>query len=789
MNPAMGELDQRLASVERRIRAMQALEEGARFALLATPITLGVAAARIAFQEGTIASLDERDGLILALAPVAVAALGGVLRGVLRPVSRERAAALAEERSAAGATFTTALEVAAKGHAWRSLVEAEADTLARSLEPARVLPLGLPRRTRAVALLVLAALGAFFFPVERLRASAPEPEKPVEKPALDAIAKAGERLREASQSLPPGDERRSLDETGKELRGFLADLEAGRLGKREALAKLGEAEEKLRVERGRAAARRDVREALEGERDLAPLARSQKADVDAVAKKLARDPVAREKARKTLGEAARAAAETPELHAALERAEHALEPPQGEKPVLSSVEGTPDEIKPPLEALAKTLAAQPSKNDEARTRAELEKARAAVEQARGALTGEKPLPTEQSEKATDEKPVANETPAPFEGTPAAGKEKMQQLVAKALEEAAPRSEKPGAQENEKPDEKKPPLSAEDAQKLLDKLPKETLEKLAQAAQEPEKPLPDEVKKEIQETARNEAPKPDEEREGIPPEALARMAELVPPEVIAKAMKLAQERQQEKQQEGASEKPPISPEDAQKVLEKLSPKTLEKLAKAALELQKNAPPSSEGKRPGMSPEQAQELVKKLPQNVVDEIRKAAQSSSNPGSSNQGSNGSSGLRETHTGDDATTGNGHGNGNGNGTTGNGNGNGNGNGTTAVPSPTPGPNGTAPGPNANAGGVGARQRADGNPQTAGNQEPPSRVVSPGNDARPGDSSDELVKNKARLDWATAPGELPADERAALRASLDKRRVPPSRERTVRDYFDLGKP
>src|SRR5205823_6366735 len=106
--------------------------------------------------------------------------------------------------------------------AWRSIVLAEAEELARTLDPARVAPLRPPRRTRALAGLIAATVALLFAPLDRLRASAPAAEMPVAKTGLDAIAAAGARLRQASQGLPPSSEsRKTLDDSGKKLRTFI----------------------------------------------------------------------------------------------------------------------------------------------------------------------------------------------------------------------------------------------------------------------------------------------------------------------------------------------------------------------------------------------------------------------------------------------------------------------------------------------------------------------------------------------------------------------------------------
>jgi len=63
------------------------------------------------------------------------------------------------------------------------VVLAEADELARSMPPSSVAPLSLPRRARPLLLVLATTLAVIFLPVERLHASAPEPEKKVEKPA------------------------------------------------------------------------------------------------------------------------------------------------------------------------------------------------------------------------------------------------------------------------------------------------------------------------------------------------------------------------------------------------------------------------------------------------------------------------------------------------------------------------------------------------------------------------------------------------------------------------------
>jgi len=721
----VSDLDRTLGSVARRLRAASALEEGARFGLLLAPLGLGVAVARPLVPHGALAALPAREALLVTLAPAALGALAGAVRGALSGVARERAARLAEERAPLGAAFTTALELRKEESAWRPLVEQEADALARSLSPSSVAPLTVPRRARTLALVVLTALAVFFLPIEKLQANPPEPpEKPVSKPALDAIAKAGAELRRASEALPAGDARRSLDESGKELRTFLSELEAGELGKRDALARLGEAEERLRVESERAEARTQIRRSLAADKDLGPLARAgggagapDKAKLDALAEKLAQDPHAREAAREALQAAARAAEATPELRDALERAARAA----------ASARGAEDKekIAPALQDLARALAEQPSARQDEKAKAELAKAKDALERARSAVSGDESAPS---------------APSPTTPEPAPSEEKREELAKKIPPELLAKAlDEKGADSQQGT---KPPITPEDAKKLLDKLPQETLEKLAKAAQEAgagkldeaAKNLGADVKKDLHEAQE----KADEER-GIPPEALAKMAEMVPPELIAKAMKMAAEKQAQDPSGQEAKTPPISAEDAQKVLEKLSPKTLEKLAKAAMEASKDlpAPKAGSGDAGGLSPEQAQEIAKKLSPETVQEIAKAARASGvgEPGQGAGSKNEDSGAK---------------------------------------------------------GVMGRQGDAQNPEPAGNPKEPSRVStkepSPEGTEGPTSKDDPLVKNSPRVSWSRPPEKLPVKERDALRAALEKKRVPASYEKSVREYFDLGK-
>lgn len=781
MNPSVSQLERRLRSVERRLRITRALDESARFGLLAAPIGLGVAVARTLVPHGAVASLSPRHALVLVVAPAALGAVAGAAFGALASVSRRRAASLAEDRANLGVAFTTALEIDATEHAWRPVVLAEAEDLARSLEPSLVAPLGLPRRARTVGLVLATALAVFFLPVERLRASTPEPEKTVSKPALDALAKAGQQLRQSSEALPQGESRKAIDEAGKELRTFLSDLESGELGKRDALARLGEAEERIRVERAREDARASVREALARDKDLAGIAKAgggagspEKAKLDALAAKLATDPRAREAAKEALQAAARGAEATPELRESLEKAAHALEAARGPEDKAK--------LAPALADLARTMAEQPSTAQDRKARTELAKAHQALEEARAAVAEEKlsPETLEKLAKAAEEPP-----PHPSEGPDTARAETLAklaekippELLRKALEGAKkpPQGTEPekGQGTDPKPEEK-PPISPEDAKKLLDKLPQETLEKLAKAAQEaaPGKmeeageKLPDDVKDAVQEAAKEAAQKPDEpkdgEERGIPPEALAKMAEMIPPELIAKLMKMkAESAKDDPASDEPKGPPPISPEDAQKVLEKLSPRTLEKLAKAAIEAQKNAPAPKGGEggeagegtprpRPGgISPEQAQAIAKKLSPETLSEIQKAAGSVKKAGSGE----GSPGTGSPGTG----------------------------------APGPGSGGTG-GSDSGSAGVLGRQGDTQKAPESGNPTEPSRVIRPGDPEGPRDDKDPLVKNKPQVAWDRPPEQLPVKERDALRAGLERKRVPRSYERSVREYFDLGK-
>ena len=49
-------------------------------------------------------------------------------------------------------------------------------------------------------------------------------------------------------------------------------------------------------------------------------------------------------------------------------------------------------------------------------------------------------------------------------------------------------------------------------------------------------------------------------------------------------------------------------------------------------------------------------------------------------------------------------------------------------------------------------------------------------------------MKNKAKVEWSRSPDALPREEREAVRAALERKRVPRAYEQTVRDYFGLGK-
>jgi hypothetical protein len=319
--------------------------------------------------------------------------------------------------------------------------------------------------------------------------------------------------------------------------------------------------------------------------------------------------------------------------------------------------------------------------------------------------------------------------------------------------------------------------------VLDELPRETLEALAKAAREaaPGKlgeaaqSLPDEVKDEVAEATKAEnaeAAKKDDDGQGIPPEALAKMADLVPPELIAKALSMRS------QGESADTKtPPISPEDAREVLERLSPKTLEKLAKAVMESGMRGPPPAEGAgqpagepagsaespaprgspgappgssgapraspgagdAPAFSPEAAQAIARGLSPETLGEIQKAAQA---------GPASSAGRARMPGGGTANT--------------------NRKGVLGRQSDEPSPDEDA---------------AERNPAAA------PRVGSKDGPPAPPDPDEKVVKSAPRVEWSSAPDQLPSRERSALRAELSRERVPASYEKTVREYFDLGKP
>ena len=96
----------------------------------------------------------------------------GFVAGYWRRVSEAEAARWLDEREGLQQRLATALEVSKQDRdsAWKTLVVSDASAAAAKIQPARLLPVGLPRMARALVLVlaVIAALG--FVPEYRSRA-------------------------------------------------------------------------------------------------------------------------------------------------------------------------------------------------------------------------------------------------------------------------------------------------------------------------------------------------------------------------------------------------------------------------------------------------------------------------------------------------------------------------------------------------------------------------------------------------------------------------------------------
>lgn len=173
-------------------------------------------------------------------------ALAGLVAGGWRRISLDAAARLIESREALAQRLSTALEVAGRGDhpEWARLVVADAGRAIQGLQPARVLPFGLPRVARWIPLLLVLVVGLGFVP--EYRSAAWQRARRDAELVADTGRKLAELVRREIErtDAPPEPMREALVDAG-----LLADrLSQANLTKADAIRELADAAERLREE-------------------------------------------------------------------------------------------------------------------------------------------------------------------------------------------------------------------------------------------------------------------------------------------------------------------------------------------------------------------------------------------------------------------------------------------------------------------------------------------------------------------------------------------------------------